>query len=91
MTRRRAIILPEAMAYRQNDLGLLMRLSPKLARAKVVEAFKKIDDEEPGRVVEKAAKLLGVGPSTLKRMLEKFADLKMPVAYHRKRPAKKSA
>ena len=60
------------MSYRPTDLGLLVRLKPAKAAAAIRAAFKATDDDTPGRVVDKAAAHLGVGPSTLKRWLERL-------------------
>jgi methylphosphotriester-DNA--protein-cysteine methyltransferase len=78
------------MAYRQNDLGLLVKLSPIQASEKIAAAFEAIDHDEEGRVVEQAAEQLGVSATTLKRFLKQLDDVGHPVSYDRKRPAKKA-
>ena len=78
------------MAYKQLNLGLLVKLSPIQASEKIAAAFEAIDPDEEGRVVEQAAEQLGVSATTLKRFLKKVEDAGHPVAYDRKRPAKKT-
>jgi hypothetical protein len=74
------------MAYRPTNLGLLVRLKPREAAGPIRAAFKATDNDDPGRVVDKAAKHLGVGPSTLKRWLEQLAEAGINIALPDKRP-----
>jgi predicted ArsR family transcriptional regulator len=78
------------MAYKQNDLGLLVKLAPLQASEKIAAAFEAIDHDEEGRVVEQAAERLGVSATTLKRFLKQLEEAGHAVSYDRKRPAKKA-
>lgn len=72
--------------YRHNELGLLLRLDPKKAKAKIEQALEQTNDGKPGRADEKAAKVLDVGKSTLKRIIAQLADAGLAV----RRPKEKA-
>lgn len=74
------------MAYVETKIGLLIRVNPAQARAAIVKAFESVaEDETPGRVVEKAARALGVSSATLKRLLVKLDDAGLGFEYEKKR------
>jgi hypothetical protein len=75
------------MAYRQSELGLLVRLDPKKAKTLIETAYRETDDGKEGRAYEKAAAKLDVAPSTLKRIAAQLEDLGMPIKHYTKRPA----
>lgn len=74
------------MSYRPTDLGLLVRLKPAQAATTIRAAFRATDDDTPGRVVDKAAHHLGVGPSTLKRWLDQLDEAGHRITLPDKRP-----
>lgn len=63
--------------YRESNLGLLIKLSPRAAADKISQAFLEFnlhDQAADGRAVELVAARLDVSPSTLKRHLRALAQ-----------------
>lgn len=74
------------MAYVETKIGLLIRVNPAMARDAISKALDSVaDDDTPGRVVEKAAVVLGVSYATLKRLMAKLDDAGMGIEYEKKR------
>jgi transposase len=79
------------MSYRQTNIGLMIRLDPKKAKAELDEAYKKVKDK-PGKADENVAEYLGVGKSTVRRLVAQLADagleVKKPNIEEKAQPAK---
>lgn len=56
------------MAYRETELGLLLRLDPEKAAKVIARAYRRTRNGT-GRAHERAAAQLGVGATTMKRWL----------------------
>ncbi len=67
------------MAYRTNTIGLLVKLSPEKAAKQITAAYAKADDGEPGRADAKAAALLGISKSTIKRIIKQLEDVGLQI------------
>lgn len=66
------------MAYRLQEVGLLVKLNPKEAMRIIVAAYAKTMSRT-GRATENAAEQLGVGDGTLKRWVRALEEQGLPV------------
>lgn len=74
------------MSYRTTEIGLFVKLKPAQAVKAIKDAFAATNDDQPGRVVDKAAHHLGVGPSTLKRWIDELEAKGHTIKIPDKRP-----
>ena len=68
--------------YRDSNLGLLIKLSPKKAAEKISQAFVEFnahDQQTEGRAIELVAQRLDCSPSSLKRHLRQLESLGIAV------------